>query len=163
MFVLDRHDKTVTRWRFLPTIIISSLITIAICFWTSPAWASIPIKLYDLDYKDCPPRLATGVITSGSSMGANCFLITGKAKNTSGKTIYDADVYGRIYDADNNNIMQNRTRLGSIEAVPPGIRDFEIRISVPKNLPTPLKLKQFKSSGFSHKVRWQTIEEFDQN
>lgn len=149
------------RSRFFPTIIISSLITIATWLWTSPAWASIPIQLDDINYKDCPSTLSAGAITSGSSMSASCFLITGKAKNTSGKTVYDADVYGRIYDANNNNIMQNRTRLGAIEEVPPGISDFEIRISVPENLPTPLKLKQFKSSGFSHKVRWQTIEEFD--
>ena len=149
------------RSQFLPTIIISSFIAIATWLWTSPAWASIPIQLDNIDYKDCPPSLATGIITSGSSMGANCFIITGTAKNVSGKTVYDADVYGRIYDANNNNIMQNRTRLGAIEEVPPGVSDFELRISVPANLPTPLKLKQFKSSGFSHKVRWQTIEEFE--
>lgn len=143
-------------------IIISSLITIATWLWSSPAWASIPVQLYDLEYKDCPPSLTTGMIGSGSSMAANCFIISGKAKNASGKTIYDADVYGRIYDANNNNVMQNRTRLGSIEEVPPlTTTDFEIRVSIPANLATPLKLKQFKSSGFSHKVRWQTIEEFD--
>ena len=159
MFSLDSNYM---RSRFLTTIIVSSLIAIATWLWSSPAWALIPIKLYDLEYKDCPPSLATGIITSGSSMGANCFIVTGKAQNTSGKTVYDADVFGRIYDAYNNNVMQNRTRLGSIEEVPPGTRDFEIRISVPANLPTPLKLKQFKSSGFDHKVRWeQTIEEFD--
>lgn len=151
------------RSRLFPSIIISSLIAIATWLWAIPAWASIPIQLYDIDYKDCPPNLATGAISSGSSMGANCFLVTGKAKNTSGKTVYDADVYGRIYDANNNNVMENRTRLGFIEEVPPGTIDFEIRISVPENLPTPLQLKQFKSSGFSHKVRWQTIEEFNQS
>ncbi|MDJ0556600.1 MAG: FxLYD domain-containing protein [Microcoleaceae cyanobacterium MO_207.B10] len=149
------------RSRFLPTIIICSLITIVTWLWSSPAWASIPVQLEDLDYKNCSGTLSKGVITSGSSMSANCFIITGKAKNVSGKTVYDADVYGRIYDANNNNVMQNRTRLGAIDEVPPGTTDFELRISVPANLPTPLKLKQFKSSGFSHKVRWQIIEEFE--
>ncbi|MGK7922795.1 MAG: FxLYD domain-containing protein [Trichodesmium sp.] len=151
------------RSRFLPNIIISGLIIIAFWLWSSPAWALIQLQLYDIDYKDCPPSLSTGIISSGSSMGANCFIISGKAKNTSGKTVYDADVYGRIYDANNNNVMQNRTRLGSIEEVPPlTTTDFEVRVSVPANLPTPLKLKQFKSSGFPRKVRWeQTIEEFD--
>ena len=151
------------RSRLLPNIIICSLITVATWLWTTPAWALIPIQLDDLDYKDCPSTLSEGAITSGSSMAANCFIITGKAKNNSGKTVYDADVYGRIYDADNNNVMQNRTRLGSIEEVPAlSTTDFEIRVSVPANLPTPLKLKQFKSSGFPRKVRWeQTIEEFE--
>ncbi|MEB3343324.1 hypothetical protein [Okeania sp.] len=148
--------------RFLPNIIISILITIAIWLWSSPAWA-IELKLYDLEYKDCPTELGKGAITSGSSMAANCFIISGKAKNNSGKPVYDADVFGRIYDANNNNVMENRGRLGSIEEVLPfSSTDFEIRVSVPANLPTPLKLKNFKSSGFSHKVRWeQTIEEFD--
>ena len=49
--------------------------------------------------------------------------------------------------------MQNRTRLGSIEEVPVGISDFALRISVPANQPTPLKLKQFKAAGFSGTVR----------
>ncbi|NEQ40861.1 MAG: hypothetical protein F6K40_33435 [Okeania sp. SIO3I5] len=151
------------RSRFLSNIIICGLITITIWLWSSPAWALIQIKLYDLDYKNCPTELSKGAITSGSSMAANCYIISGKAQNTSNKTVYDADVYGRIYDANNNNVMQNRTRLGSIEEVPAGkTTDFEIRVSVPANLPTPLKLKQFKSSGFPSKVRWeQTIEEFD--
>ena len=150
------------RSRFLPNIIISSLIAIVTWLWSNPAWA-IPIKLYDIDYKDCPPSLSTGIISSGSSMGANCFIISGKAQNASGKNVYDADVYGRIYDANNNNVMQNRTRLGSIPEVPAlTTTDFEIRVSIPANLPTPLKLKQFKSSGFPSKVRWeQTIEEFE--
>ena len=151
------------RSRFLPNIIISSLITIAIWLWSSPAWALIQIKLNDINYKSCPTELGKGSITSGSSMAANCFIISGKAKNTSNKTVYDADVYGRIYDANNNNVMQNRTRLGSIEEVPAfSTTDFEIRVSVPANLPTPLKLKQFKSSGFPNKVRWEkTIEELE--
>ncbi|NET40869.1 hypothetical protein [Okeania sp. SIO2B3] len=146
---------------FFSNIIISTLIAIVAWLWNSPALAAIPVQLYDLEYKECPASLEKGMISSGSSMTANCFIIGGKAKNASDKTLYDADVYGRIYDADNNNVMQNRTRLGSIEEVPPGVTDFEIRVSIPANLPTPLKLKQFKSSGFSHKVRWQTIEEFD--
>jgi len=49
--------------------------------------------------------------------------------------------------------MQNRTRLGSITEVPPGVSDFELRISVPANQPTPPKLKQFKAAGFSAQVR----------
>ncbi|MCL2934316.1 MAG: FxLYD domain-containing protein [Trichodesmium sp. MAG_R03] len=151
------------RSRFLPNIIISGLITIAIWLWSSPAWALIQLKLSNISYKDCPTELDKGAITSGSSMAANCFIITGKAKNTSSKTVYDADVYGRIYDANNNNVMRNRTRIGSIEEVPAfSTTNFEIRVSIPANLPTPLKLKQFKSSGFPHTVRWkQTIEEFD--
>ena len=115
--------------------------------------ASTPIKLTDISYKDCPPEIAEGNVTSGSSQLANCFLVIGKAQNATGKTVYDADVFGRIYDANNEPAMQNRTRLGTLEEIPPGVSDFEVRISVPANQPTPLKLKQFKASGFASKVR----------
>ena len=55
-----------------------------------------------------------------------------------------ADVFGRIYDANGNSVMENRGRLGSITEIPPGVSYFTIRISVPSELPTPLKLEQFK-------------------
>lgn len=129
------------------------------CLWivsslfSSGALAVTSIQLFDLDYQDCPPELAEGAVVPGSAMAANCFLVTGKAKNTSGKPVVDADVFGRIYDANNNSVMENRTRVGLIEEVPPGVSDFQIRISVAENQPTPLKLEQFKASGFSGKVR----------
>ena len=142
------------RFRAFTTAAIASLL-----FWLSwligpPALAITQIQLFDVSYQDCPPELAEGNVTSGgSSLPANCFMVTGKAENKSGKTVYDADVFGRIYDANKEPVMQNRTRLGSIAEVPPGISKFEIRITVPANQPTPLKLEQFKASGFTGKVR----------
>ncbi|MGI0486999.1 hypothetical protein ACN4EK_16280 [Pantanalinema rosaneae CENA516] len=120
---------------------------------TPPAIALTQIKLFDISYHECPPELATGMVTSGTTMEANCFIVTGKAENGSGKPVMNADIFGRIYDANNDSVMQNRTRLGSIDEVPPGISDFELRISVPANQPTPLQLKQFKAAGFTGKVR----------
>jgi hypothetical protein len=123
-------------------------------WWSPPAWAVTPIKLSELSYQDCPPEVAAGAVTSGGvTQEASCYLIVGKAENASGREVFDADVYGRIYDADDNLVLRNRSRLGSIERVPPGQSDFELRISVPSNLPTPLRLKQFKASGFTAKIR----------
>jgi len=129
--------------------------TLWICSWmvAPAALALTQIRLFDLAYHDCPPELAKGAITPGNSMAANCFIITGKAENKSGKPVLNADIFGRIYDANNNSIMENRTRLGAIETVPPGISDFDLRISVPVNQPTPLSLEQFKAAGFTGKVR----------
>ncbi|WP_370583803.1 hypothetical protein [Oxynema sp. CENA135] len=128
----------------------------AIASWgfAAPAWAITQIKLYDLSYRDCPTALSEGAVASGSIMSANCFIVSGKAKNPSGKTIYDADIYGRVYDANNNNVLPNRTRLGKIDEVPPGESNFELQLTVPSNLPTPLKLEQFKASGFTGRVRF---------
>jgi len=135
-------------------LIISGIFTI-ISWLDSPlALALTPIKLFDISYYDCPPELSSGIVTSdGSGQEANCFMITGKAQNSSGKIVVDADVFGRIYDANGEPALQNRTRLGTIMEVPPGISNFEIRISVPANQPTPLQLKQFKASGFASQVR----------
>ncbi|WP_193787709.1 hypothetical protein [Fortiea contorta] len=123
-------------------------------------WVSTPvavaltqIRLFDLSYNECPPELAQGAVISSGSAAANCFIVKGKAENGTYKTVYDADIFGRIYDANNDSVMQNRTRLGSIAEVPPGVSDFELRISVPATQPTPLKLKQFKAAGFSGQVR----------
>jgi hypothetical protein len=93
------------------------------------------------------------MVSSGDMNPANCFLIVGTAKNTSGKPVVDADVFGRIYDANGNSVMENRGRVGTLLEVPPGESDFEIRISVSANQATPLKLEQFKASGFASKVR----------
>ena len=130
------------------------------CLWLSSAWSApvahalTQIRLFDVSYHECTGDLAQGAVTSGgTSMAANCFIVTGKAENKSGKLVINADIFGRIYDANNDSVMQNRTRLGAIEAVPPGISDFEFRITVPANQPTPLKLEQFKAAGFTGKVR----------
>lgn len=140
------------RSRIFPSVLLVGLISLLTWFWTPPALALIPVEVYDLGFKDCPPELSEGIISSFSSQGANCYIITGKAKNTSGKYVVDADVFGRIYDANGNRVMQNRTRLGSIREVPPGVSDFELRISVPTNLKPPLSLEQFKASGFTGRI-----------
>lgn len=136
-------------------------VSVACLFWVASwvfaptALALIQIELTDISYQDCPAELAKGSVVAGgsSAAAANCFLVTGKAVNKSGKMVINADIYGRIYDANGNTVLQNRTRLGSIDEVPPGVSDFELRISVPANQPTPLQLKQFKASGFTGKVR----------
>lgn len=137
-----------------------TLIAVSLLFWIS-TWAFSPaalalvqIKLSNLSYRECPPELAQGMVTAGGgSQAAKCFLVSGKAENKSGKTVVNADIFGRIYDANNNPIFQNRNRLGSVEELPPGVSDFEIRITVAANQPTPLQLKQFKASGFTGRVR----------
>ena len=141
------------RFRAFAVVVVTCLVGIITWVFTPPALALTQIKLSDLSYHECPEELSQGAVTSGTTMAANCFIVTGKAENTSGKSVYDADIFGRIYDANNDTVMQNRTRLGSIEQVPPGASDFELRISVPANQPTPLKLKQFKAAGFSAQVR----------
>ncbi|NEP08838.1 MAG: hypothetical protein F6J92_01865 [Symploca sp. SIO1A3] len=140
---------------WLATTVTACIFLVASCWFTPPALALTKIQLSDLSYHECPPEIAKGTVIPGGSSGraANCFLVTGKAVNKSGKLLVNADIFGRIYDANGNPVMQNRTRLGSIEEVPPGVSDFELRITVPSSQPTPLQLKQFKASGFTGRVR----------
>ena len=139
--------------RAFSVIVLTCFMGIITWVFTPPALALTQIKLSDLSYQECPEELAKGAVTSGTTMTANCFIVTGKAENNSGKLVYDADIFGRIYDANNDSVMQNRTRLGSIAEIPLGVSDFQLRISVPANQPLPLKLKQFKAAGFSAQVR----------
>jgi hypothetical protein len=136
---------------FVP--LVTGLLWLLTAVFPPTAQALTQVKLSDLSYHPCPAELAEGAVTSGTTMAANCFIVTGKAENTSGKPVVNADIFGRIYDANNDSVMQNRTRLGSVDVIPPGMSDFELRISVPANQPTPLKLEQFKAAGFVGKVR----------
>jgi hypothetical protein len=132
-------------------------IVIALAFWglllPSPAHALTRLDLQDLTYETCPAEYAEGMVVAGSIEEATCYLIQGTVVNHSGKPVLNADIFGLIYDANDNPVMRNRFRLGSIDYVPPGESEFEIRISVAANQPPPLKLEKFKASGFVGKVR----------
>ncbi|MBM0742545.1 hypothetical protein JOY44_13115 [Phormidium sp. CLA17] len=142
-----------TQLRSLAIVLFTSLSLVFNPWFTASAQALVQIKLSEISYHACSAELAEGTVTSGSATAASCFIVTGKTENTSGKPVINADIFGRIYDANDNSIMENRTRLGSIEEVPPGVSDFELRITVPANQPPPLKLEQFKAAGFTGKVR----------
>lgn len=141
-------------WRTALALTTTALLCILSLVAAPAALALTPITLSDLSYHDCPPDLAEGTVSSGGPVmrSANCFIITGKAENASPRPVVDADIFGRIYDANNNPVMQNRNRLGSIPYVPMGVSDFELRVSVPDKMETPLRLDKFKASGFAGNV-----------
>lgn len=138
----------------LGSLLLAMILSLGSWLISPNAQALTSIRLFDISYQDCPADLAEGSVTSGGgSLPVNCFMVSGKAENKSGKTVVDADVFGRIYDANHNSVMENRGRVGSIAEIPPGVSDFSIRISVPADQPTPLTLEQFKASGFGSRVR----------
>ena len=147
--------------RFIAAILISISLWLSSWTVTPTAAAMTSIKLSNLSYEPCAGSEAAGSVGSGDLGAANCYTIKGKAKNISGKTVVDADVFGRIYDADDNDTFENRGRIGTIEEVPPGVSNFEIKVNVPANQPTPLKLKNFKASGFAGRVRPYYYDDFE--
>ena len=148
-------------FRVITVIFLSCLLWVSSFAITPQASALTSIELFDLGYEQCSGDNAKGRgVSSGSLRPTNCFFIVGKAKNTSGKPVVDADIYGRIYDANHNPVMANRSRVGGIPYVPPGVSDFRIRISIPTTQPTPLILEKFKASGFAGKVRPYYYDDF---
>ncbi len=146
----------------------TAFLVACLCFfgWMPTAHALTQITLKDLIAEECPAdaAYAENLTTSGSSMAATCYLVKGTAVNNSARDIVDADIFGRIFDAQGNAVMKNRYRLGGIEYVPVGESDFSFRVSVPSVQPAPLRLEKFKASGFASKVRrfqsWdQSIDE----
>lgn len=141
-------------FRAFVVVILSAALWVLAGLHSPEALALTQIKLFDLSYHECPAEIGAGTVSSGgTSRSASCFIVTGKAENPSNKPVVNADIFGRIYDANNDSVMRNRTRLGSIDELPPGVSDFEFRITVASNQPTPLKLEQFKAAGFTGKVR----------
>ncbi|MGB3297568.1 MAG: hypothetical protein WBA76_04805 [Phormidesmis sp.] len=133
------------------------LVATCLCFlsWTPSAYALTQIALKDLAAETCPADAdyAGNLTASGSLQEATCYLVRGTAVNSSSHDIVDADIFGRIFDAEGNAVMKNRFRLGGIEYVPTGESQFSFRISVPSVQPAPLRLEKFKATGFASKVR----------
>ena len=139
--------------RYTQIGIFSLLIGFSVFMFSSPVWASVQIKLTNLTYERCTGDLGKNMVMGGGIMSANCYVVKGEANNPSGKVVYNADIFGRIYDANGNDAMPERTRLGAVDEIPAGKSSFEIIVGVPAEQPEPLELKQFKASGFAGKVR----------
>jgi hypothetical protein len=140
-------------WQPVKTLLLAGLICIMTWLINPPAWAATQIKLTDLTYEQCPAGMGKNIVLGGGVMSAKCFLVKGKASNPTSKTVFDADIFGRVYDANGNDVVPERNRLGAIPEVPPGDSNFEMMLSVPADQEPPLTLKQFKASGFTARVR----------
>ncbi len=141
--------------RSVLTVVLSGWLWLLAIGFTPAAWALTPIKLINPTYAACSAEIAKGTVTSRNSQPANCFIVTATAQNTSGKSVFDADVFGRIYDANGDTVFENRGRVGTVTEIPPGESQISVRITVAANQPEPLKLMQFKATGFANQIRQQ--------
>jgi hypothetical protein len=132
---------------------LSLLLCICTLAFSATAWANVQIKLTNVNYEPCTGDAGKNMVLGGGVMSAKCYMIKGDANNASGKVVYNADIFGRIYDANGNDAMPERARLGAVEEIPAGHSDFQIMVAIPAEQPEPLELKQFKASGFAGKVR----------
>lgn len=138
------------RWQQGLKLIVAAALTICLFGFGG----RVQMELSDLHIIDCPetPDFQNLPTSGASANRVSCYLIEGTVTNPTDRTIYNADIFGRLYDASDNEVWPERTRLGSVEEVPSGDSSFNIRISVPSTNPLPLQLKQFKAAGFRGKV-----------
>jgi hypothetical protein len=133
--------------------LLSLLLCVCTFAFSATAWANVQIKLTNVIYEPCTGDAGKNMVLGGGVMSAKCYMIKGNTSNPSGKVVYNADIFGRIYDANGNDAMPERARLGAVEEIPAGNSDFQIMVAIPAEQPEPLELKQFKASGFAGKVR----------
>ena len=94
-------------------------------------------------------------------LGASCFVLSGNVDNPGRRSIVDTDVYARILDASGEPVLQNRTRVGSIGDVPPGVHAFALRLAVPAGTPGPFDVKNARARGFNAPVRTRATDDDD--
>ena len=92
-------------------------------------------------------------------MGASCYVLTGDVTNAGRRTVVDTDVYARILDASGEPVLQNRTRVGSIGDVNPGVQTFALRLAIPAGTPGPFEVRNPKARGFTAPVRSRAQED----
>ncbi|MDX2254535.1 MAG: hypothetical protein NW214_03375 [Pseudanabaenaceae cyanobacterium bins.39] len=151
--ILNNIFKPQKYLQYLQTVLLSVVLVVCTLLIAPPAWATVQIKLSDLTYAPCQGDVGKNMVLGGGVMSANCYEIKGVANNVSGKPVYNADIFGRIYDANGNDAMPERTRLGAVDEIPVGKSEFSLIVAIPADQPEPLELKQFKASGFAGKVR----------
>eukprot|EP00850_Spirogloea_muscicola_P015143 SM000113S24099 [mRNA] locus=s113:383938:386315:- [translate_table: standard] len=102
----------------------------------------------------CPEGQTT--VTGGNSLNATGFRITGDAFNPASQPVYNADVFGRVYDAQGEPALdaEENLRIDTLAELPPGKSkvSFQITVDEAQAALGPLELKNFKASGFLGKV-----------
>ena len=94
-------------------------------------------------------------------MGASCYVLSGNVDNPGSRAVVDTDVYARILDASGEPVLQNRTRVGSIGDIEPGLQSFALRLSVPAGTPGPFEVRNPRARGFNAPVRTRANSDDD--
>ena len=117
-----------------------------------PAWAA-ELTLSAVHLDPCAEADPGSQPDLARAVGASCYVLRGEVDNRGRRPIIDTDVFARILDATGEPVLQNRTRVGSIGDVDPGIHEFALRLSVPAGTPGPFIVKNPRARGFSAPVR----------
>ena len=136
-------------------------ICLALLIWQllpSPA-AAAELQVSEVRLEPCPSDDPGSQSGMRRPSGASCYALRGVVLNQGGRPVVDTDVFAQILDSSGEPVLQNRSRVGSIGDVPPGVSPFALRLSVPAGTPGPLKVSHAKAKGFSAPVRTRAGED----
>ncbi|KAG0584542.1 hypothetical protein KC19_3G216900 [Ceratodon purpureus] len=120
------------------------------------ALAEVKLVLSNIEATPVPCPDGQTTVTGGTSFGVRCFRVTGDVNNPVKQAVYNADIFGRVYDAQGEPALdaEENLRIDTLAEVPPGTSkvSFQIAVSESQAKLGPLKLKNFKATGYLGKV-----------
>ncbi|XP_024539220.1 uncharacterized protein LOC9653685 [Selaginella moellendorffii] len=123
---------------------------------SNPAFADVKIALRNVEATRIPCPEGQTTVTGGTSFKATCFRVTGEATNPASQPVYNADIFGRVYDAQGEPALDTteNLRIDTLAEIPPGKSkvSFQITVSEEQAKLGPLELKNFKATGYLGKV-----------
>jgi hypothetical protein len=115
-------------------------------------WAA-DLQVRNLVLEPCPSDDVGAQPDLRRPTGATCYALRGDVLNPGKRPVVDTDVFALILDASGEPVLPNRSRVGSIGDVPPGVSRFALRLAVPAGTPGPFVVRNAKARGFSAPVR----------
>ena len=141
--------------------LLSSLLALVLILgWGLPV-AAADLRLAEVQLTPCAEEDPGRQPDFSRPLGASCYVLSGNVDNPGRRPIVDTDVYARILDSSGEPVLQNRTRVGSIGDVEPGVHPFALRLAVPAGTPGPFDVKNARARGFSAPVRTRATDEDD--
>ena len=139
--------------------LLSSLLALVLILgWVLPV-AAADLRLAEVQLTPCAEEDPGRQPDFSRPLGASCYVLSGNVDNPGRRPIVDTDVYARILDSSGEPVLQNRTRVGSIGDVEPGVHPFALRLAVPAGTPGPFDVKNARARGFSAPVRTRATDD----
>jgi len=137
---------------------LAAAVLFAMVLLPGAAWAS-DLVVREIRLEPCPEADVGAQPEQKRPSGASCYALRGEVVNPGKRPVVDTDVFAQILDSSGEPVLQNRSRVGSIGDIPPGVSAFALRLSVPAGTPGPLQVSHAKAKGFSAPVRCRASED----
>lgn len=130
----------------------------ALLFLGPPALAFGPVSvaMSDVNVAVAACKRGTVTVTGGENFDAVCLKVTATATNPSSKPLFNADVFGRVYDATGEPALDalENARISYISEIPPGQSPISFQLIIAKEQADygPVKVVGLKATGFPGKM-----------